>query len=604
MSKIDEVDYWVPEHVREYLRGMGFQLPLEPMESHIRAWHEWMQACGSFYDYRDSDGFGRVYEVHRRSIHPAMRVCREWGSLLLNDKTQVVCDDQACTDWLQGYFEQTGFFPSAQATVVRAFGMGTGAWALWIDSGNKDVRIRRYDARMVIPLSWDEERVTECAFVTRAYYRGQAVDQLQMHLLGNDGGAEPSAASHSPSALSQALGTGSLAALSPSKYSKGNGAATSLSQGKAGWPGASSSSQSNGAGLSPHSSSSHAPTKWRAGNGRAGASPSQPSPSTSKAVNAAAFSKSDANGTAQALWANGRAGAAPSKSGDDAVAQAFPSESLPTYVIKTVCFDEDGNEIEAEGVCAEYDTGCPFPTFSIVKPAIENTRVDMSPYGQSIFADAIDAVQAVDLAFDAMINEVDVSKMRVFLSDVLFDKERDGKKRVSIPFGKQDCTVFRKVMSTEDTIQEFAPALRTASQVEALRIALQMLGDLCGFGITYFDFDSTGYVKTATEVSSDNSALMRNIARHEHLLEQSIAGIARALLHIARGFGIDLPHEGAVRVTFDDSIIVDTYQEKKQDLSEVGVTMTVAEFRAKWYAETPEVAEERAAGLQAEVSNA
>jgi len=145
MGKIDDVDYWVPEHVREHLRGMGFQLPLEPMEGHIRAWHEWMQAGGSFYDYRDSDGFGRVYEVHRRSIHPAMRVCREWGSLLLNDKTQVVCESQECTDWLQSYFEQTGFFPSAQATVVRAFGMGTGAWALWIDAGRKDVRIRRYD---------------------------------------------------------------------------------------------------------------------------------------------------------------------------------------------------------------------------------------------------------------------------------------------------------------------------------------------------------------------------------------------------------------------------------------------------------------------------
>ena len=286
------------------------------------------------------------------------------------------------------------------------------------------------------------------------------------------------------------------------------------------------------------------------------------------------------------------------------MAQAFPTDAFPTYVIKTVCFDEDGNEIEPEGVCAEYDTGCPFPTFSLVKPAIENTRVDMSPYGQSIFADAVDAVQAVDLAFDAMINEVDVSKMRVFLSDVLFDKERDGKKRISIPFGKQDCTVFRKVMSTEDTIQEFAPALRTASQVEALRISLQMLGDLCGFGITYFDFDSTGYVKTATEVSSDNSALMRNIARHEHGLEQSIAGVARALLHIARGFGVELPNEGAIHVTFDDSIIVDTYQEKKQDLAEVGVTMSVAEFRAKWYAESPEVAEEKAAALLAVASDA
>ena len=112
-------------------------------------------------------------------------------------------------------------------------------------------------------------------------------------------------------------------------------------------------------------------------------------------------------------------------------------------------------------------------------------------------------MQAVDLTFDALVSEIDVSKMRVFLSDVLFDREKSGDKTISIPFGRQDCTVFRKVMSTEDTIQEFAPALRTSSQSEAFRIALQMLGDLCGFGLGYFDFDeSRGYVRTATEVSS------------------------------------------------------------------------------------------------------
>lgn len=123
-------------------------------------------------------------------------------------------------------------------------------------------------------------------------------------------------------------------------------------------------------------------------------------------------------------------------------------------------FDEDGNIVESSGVCAEYDIGCAFPTFSIVRPAVDNTRVDMSPYGQSVFADAIDAIQAVDVAFDSLINEVDVSKMRVFPSDVLFDKETSGSgKKVTIPFGKNDRTVFRKVMSTEDMIQEFAPAL-------------------------------------------------------------------------------------------------------------------------------------------------
>lgn len=208
------------------------------------------------------------------------------------------------------------------------------------------------------------------------------------------------------------------------------------------------------------------------------------------------------------------------------------------------------------GVNPVYDTGCPFPTFGIVKPAVTNTRVDMSLYGQSVFADVVDTVQAVDLTFDALINEIDVSKMRVFLSDVLFDHEQDGDKSTTIPFGKRDCTVFRKVMSTEDTIQEFAPVLRTNSQIEAFRVTLQMLGDLAGFGINYFDMDdSRGYVKTATEVSSDNSALMRNIRRHENSLEGSIVSIARAVMHASRSFGETIPDEGEMTVQFDDSII-------------------------------------------------
>lgn len=219
---------------------------------------------------------------------------------------------------------------------------------------------------MVIPLSWDEDGITECAFATRAFYRGKAVDQLQMHLKG-----------------------GMVFSADPS-------------------------------------------------------SPSTPSPDNANVL--------------------------------------ITDESEETYRIVTVCFDHGGNELAPVGILPIYVTGSSFPTFGIVKPAVTNTRVDMSPYGQSVFADAVDAVQAVDLAFDALVNEVDLSKIRVFLSDVLFDRETDGNKNVTIPFGKQDCTVFRKVMSTEDTIQEFAPPLRTNGQIEVFRVSLQMLGDLTGFG--------------------------------------------------------------------------------------------------------------------------
>lgn len=348
---VQDSGYWVPECARAWLRGLGYRLPLEDMEPHIRSWDRWMRAVGDFYDYRDTDGFGRVYEVHRRSIMPAMRVCREWASLLLNEKTQVACEAQEATDWLAAYLDGCGFWGRAQETVARAFGLGTGAVAVQIDAGARRVRLRHYDARMVVPLTWDAEGVTECAFVTRAYMRGQAVDQVQVHSVGDDG----------------------------------------------------------------------------------------------------------------------------------------------RYRISCAVFDEEGGRVEAPGVADAVATGSAVPTFGIIRPAVPNTRVDMSPYGQSVFADAVDAVQSVDLAYDALINEIDAGKMRVFLSDVMFDTEKDGEgRRVPIPFGRGDCTVFRKVMSTEDTIAEFAPALRTEAQSRALRLALQVLGDLCGLGLNYFDFDNVG----------------------------------------------------------------------------------------------------------------
>lgn len=72
-DELDSEEYWVPECVRAYLRGAGYSTrALEDMEPHVREWDRWMRAAGEFYDYGDTDGFGRVYQAHRRTIMPAM----------------------------------------------------------------------------------------------------------------------------------------------------------------------------------------------------------------------------------------------------------------------------------------------------------------------------------------------------------------------------------------------------------------------------------------------------------------------------------------------------------------------------------------------------
>ena len=453
----ETVLYSIPGYVRDFVQEQGYPMPYSAMEGYIDSWHAWMMATGSFYDYDDRDGAGRRYKVHRRSIKPAKRVCEEWASLLLNDDTTVQCEDQACTDWLADYFDSINFYGLGQGLVTKAFALGTGAWAVWLDVTNAKMQLRRYDARMVLPLSWDDDGISECAFCTRAFDGRREIDQLQLHVKEADG-----------------------------------------------------------------------------------------------------------------------------------------------YHIRTVCFDEKGERIEAEGVIDDLPTGCETPTFAVVKPAIENTCVDLSPFGQSVFEDAIDAVQAVDLAYDAIFSEVDLSKMRIFLSDMMFEVSGEGGERQAIPFGKHDCTVYRKISSTDDMIKEFAPQLRTDAQAKALRTALQTLGDLTGFGLNYFDIDDSGGLKTATEVSADNSALMRNIRRHENLMEGAIAQISRAAIHCANAFlGESLPDPGTITVNWDDSIITDTAAEKAQDMAEVGTTLNAWEYRCKWYGEDEETAKANVPGGEA-----
>ena len=48
-----EYDDWVPSHVREYLKELGYRLPLDDMEPYILECDEWMSAIRDYYDYHE-----------------------------------------------------------------------------------------------------------------------------------------------------------------------------------------------------------------------------------------------------------------------------------------------------------------------------------------------------------------------------------------------------------------------------------------------------------------------------------------------------------------------------------------------------------------------
>ena len=423
----------IPACVMDAIKEAGFE-PDDTMRSTVLGWWEWYTTKAEWYDKTEVVD-GRRFKVRRHTLHPARRVCREWASAILDDDgTKVGTDLDAITELLEDWVTSTRFIPTAQRALERAFGVGTGALALWFDmqeDGTCDVRARRYDARMVLPLSWDDDGVSECAFVTRAYYDGKPAHQLQMHVIG-DGG---------------------------------------------------------------------------------------------------------------------------------------------TYHVVTRAFDvKSGQEIVPEGILPDFDAGTDLPTFAILRPALDNVYAEGTYMGQSVFADAIDAIKGVDNAFDSMQREIDATKVKVFMSEHLFDMQRDesGKAR-PVPMSPDDLVIMKlDTVASDEMYEVFSPAIRTAQLAEALNVALSQLGDLTGFGQDYFRYDKSGGLKTATEVSADNSAFMRNIRKHENELRPQLERLLACVLQCQRTLaGWPVPEGCEARVDFDDSIIQDTASEKAQMMAEV-----------------------------------
>jgi A118 family predicted phage portal protein len=218
--------------------------------------------------------------------------------------------------------------------------------------------------------------------------------------------------------------------------------------------------------------------------------------------------------------------------------------------------------------------------------------------GQSVFEDAVDAVKAVDDAFDTIVRELAVTKPKVFMADQLLqDFTDEGGNRVVAPMAPEE-TVIRAVsgFSGEDLIKTFQPDIRATELRTMLDTALAELGDLTGLGQSYLTLDHEAGLKTATEVSADNSALMRNLRKHEVSVGASLSRMLTAACSCARSLcGVETGEPGIVRVTWDDSIIEDTPAEKAQFLSEVSAGLRSPwEYRVRFCGEDEQTARERA----------
>ncbi|WP_298061748.1 phage portal protein [uncultured Rikenella sp.] len=272
------------------------------------------------------------------------------------------------------------------------------------------------------------------------------------------------------------------------------------------------------------------------------------------------------------------------------------------YVIYNHLFRDNNQtltEVEMDDTAKEFDTMSNVKWFSIFKPLLTNNLFSNSPFGIPHFANAIDNLKAVDLCFDAIKNEINDGRKRIFARADMFNYD-DGKQK--LVFDPNDTSIYQlpNGASKDDLIQSDSDTLRTDSQIGALNTELNLLGNQVGFGENHYHFDGTN-LSTATAVISSNSKLFRRKKKLEIGYESSIYDLVNAICYASSKFGQYNIDTADMVIQFDDSIIEDKEAESARAKGEVTLGLiSKVEYRMRIFGETEEIAKQKIADIQEE----
>ena len=276
------------------------------------------------------------------------------------------------------------------------------------------------------------------------------------------------------------------------------------------------------------------------------------------------------------------------------------------YHIQNKYIDEQGNEIENTGVIKEYETGSAVPLFNLLMPRVVNNIKENNGLGISVYANAIDQLQGVDIVYNNFMKDFYLGGKKVFYNKKLTkyytqtytDKETGEVVVQEVPIYPDDITKqqFQIVgddvdVNAETLVHEYNPDLRETENENGLNLALNILAFKSGLGKAYYKFEQGGVV-TATQAILDNKDLVGNAKKHRSALNKYTIGIVRSILMIGRlFFNENVDENDTINLVDKDGFLNSEEDQKEQYMTEIAAGLRQPwEYRVKFFGEDEETA--------------
>ena len=216
-----------------------------------------------------------------------------------------------------------------------------------------------------------------------------------------------------------------------------------------------------------------------------------------------------------------------------------------------------------------------------------------------MFANAIDCLKGVDLAFNNFCRDFRLGGKKVFYNRDLTKVAGVTKDGQPIYIAPDDMMqqlfvcIGDEVVDDKKLVHEFNPDLRVEDNKDGVQAHLDYLSFRCGLGARHYRFDASRAAPvTATQYTGEKQELKQNAAKHGIVIERAIRDIVKAILWAGKNImGQPVNPEAEITVNFSDGYIVSDGERRAQDVQDVrDHLMQPWEYRMKWYGEDEETA--------------
>lgn len=211
-------------------------------------------------------------------------------------------------------------------------------------------------------------------------------------------------------------------------------------------------------------------------------------------------------------------------------------------------------------------------------------RIDGSPCGVSIYAEAAEAIRDADVQYGRLDWEYSSGERAVHVDERALMRKNG---RIKLPAGKQ--RLYRGLNIEQnggELYKEYSPEMRDEAYIRGLEKCFRNIEYIVG--LSYGDLsDASDVDKTATEIKASKARKYNRVSAIQGKLKTCLEDFVDAL-----AFYNDMYNSNyTLSCVFNDSILIDDETERDQDRKDVAMgVMGLAEYRAKWYQEDIEEA--------------